>query len=613
MISARAFALYRLAVPAGKAAAAEAATSKTVLERTLRRVVVSRSKVTAGANSNPFGLSRVRYCATSADKGQTIDAAKKSVDAEQAVVAAESVAGAETIPGAETLCAAETVADAETATAAEAVATVETVTAAETVATDELVAADETFAAAETVVAAETVAVDESVGDETVAVDDSIAAAAHEDPATSDPEYVADLPSAAVLSVDSIPPPTSTLQESLNEDTSPPAVDADSAPPLCDETVAQVESADDASPPPVSDDSAAGTTLPPPLPPSTTPIAAAAGLHVHVITDRALIRVEGSDTQSLLQGLVTQDLELLSQTTSVYAMMLNLQGRVLYDVIIYNVSSKRSEIQKYLLECDASVAPDIVSHLKKYKLRKNCDIVDVSDVYEVSAVLPTTERMAGLSSLPRKSEFAEAFDPIVIACRDPRLKDIGWRLICGKGIDVSESLGGGAVTRPLDEYREQRYKLGVAEGIRDLEPGKSFPLESNLVFLNGVSFSKGCYLGQELTARTHHTGVIRKRIMPLMLSTSISPDFGPSQSDLILNTGGKDAGKFLDGVGTRGIGLVRVNMSGGRLIIVGKGRESECYARMPHWWPVDDPAAVLGEEEEESVEETGEKSAQTSI
>ena len=53
-------------------------------------------------------------------------------------------------------------------------------------------------------------------------------------------------------------------------------------------------------------------------------------------------------------------------------------------------------------------------------------------------------------------------------------------------------------------------------------------------------------------------------------------------------------------------------MSGGRLIIVGKGRESECYARMPHWWPVDDPAAVLGEEEEESVEETGEKSAQTS-
>jgi len=350
----------------------------------------------------------------------------------------------------------------------------------------------------------------------------------------------------------------------------------------------------------------------PPSPPAPPPVAA--GLHVHALTDRALIRIEGVDTQALLQGLVTQDLELLNQSPSVYAMMLNLQGRVLYDVIIYNASSPRSEVQKYLLECDASVAPDIVSHLKKYKLRKNCDIVDVSDVYEVSSVRPTTERMASLSSLPRKSEFAEAFDPILIACRDPRLKDIGWRLISGKGFEVSEALGGGAVSRPLVEYREQRYKLGVAEGIHDLEPGKTFPLESNLVFLNGVSFSKGCYLGQELTARTHHTGVIRKRIMPLILSAPISAELGPFSGNLILNTAGKDAGKFRDAVGVHGIGLVRVNMSGGRLIVVGKGRESECYARMPHWWPVDDPAAVLGDEEEEPGEEAaaGEKSAQTS-
>ena len=64
------------------------------------------------------------------------------------------------------------------------------------------------------------------------------------------------------------------------------------------------------------------------------------------------------------------------------------------------------------------------------------------------------------------------------------------------------------------------------------------------VFTVQLKFSpQGCYLGQELTARTHHTGVIRKRIMPLMLSTSISPDLGPSQGDLILNTGGKDAGQ----------------------------------------------------------------------
>lgn len=380
------------------------------------------------------------------------------------------------------------------------------------------------------------------------------------------------------------------------------------------ETAASVatENSDPSLPPSTNDDlppiASSETTSPPPPPPPPP-----AGLHVHTLSDRALIRIEGSETQMLLQGLVTQDLELLNQTPTVYAMMLNLQGRVLYDVLIYNVSSPRSEIQKYLLECDAAVASEVVSHLKKYKLRKNCEIKDVSDVYEVSSVRPTTERMTGLSSLPRKSEFAEAFDPILIACRDPRLKDIGWRLISGKGFDVPEALGGGAVTRPHIEYREQRYKLGVAEGINDLEPGKTFPLESNLVFLNGVSFSKGCYLGQELTARTHHTGVIRKRIMPLIMSAPISPELGPFPGNLILNTTGKDAGKFRDGVGIHGIGLVRVNMSGGRLIIVGKGRESECYARMPTWWPMDDPAAVLGggEEEEEAVEEAGEKTAQS--
>jgi len=387
---------------------------------------------------------------------------------------------------------------------------------------------------------------------------------------------------------------------------------ADATPTLSDASATD-ETAEDSQPlpSPTTNDSPTVTseiTSPPPPPPPP------AGLHVHTLSDRSLIRIEGSDTQTLLQGLVTQDLELLNVTQSVYAMMLNLQGRVLYDVLIYNVSSPRSEIQKYLLECDAAVATELVSHLKKYKLRKNCDIKDVSDVYEVSSVRPTTERMTGLSSLPRKSEFAEAFDPILIACRDPRLKDIGWRVISGKGFDVPEALGGGAVARPFVEYREQRYKLGVAEGICDLEPGKTFPLESNLVFLNGVSFSKGCYLGQELTARTHHTGVIRKRIMPLIMSAPISPDLGPFPGNLILNTAGKDAGKFRDGVGIHGIGLVRVNMSGGRLIIVGKGTESECYARMPTWWPMDDPAAVLGgEEEEEPTEEAGEKTAQTSI
>jgi len=455
-------------------------------------------------------------------------------------------------------------------------------------------------------------------GDATAAADATILAESGATPI--EPDSAADAVRAAEEPASTDSPPAEAVSSDILPSSEPVAdatILSETASPDPPPTSAESASAESADPAVATDPPNATvteTTPPPPPPPSTPTSTAAAGLSVHALTDRALIRVEGTDTKSLLQGLVTQDLELLNQSPSVYAMMLNLQGRVLYDIIIYNISSPRSETQKYLVECDATVAADVVSHLKKYKLRKNCDIVDISDVYEVSSVRPLTERMAGLSSLPRKSEFAEAFDPLLIACRDPRLKDIGWRLISGKGFEVYQAIGGAAVSGSLVQYREQRYKLGVAEGIHDLEPGKAFPLESNLVFLNGVSFSKGCYLGQELTARTHHTGVIRKRIMPLTLSTPSSSEYGPFPGNLILNTAGKDAGKFRDAVGVHGIGLVRVTMSGGRLIVVGKGRESECYARMPHWWPMDDPAVVLGEEEEEHVEEAaaGEKSAQNS-
>merc|ERR1712198_771277 len=92
------------------------------------------------------------------------------------------------------------------------------------------------------------------------------------------------------------------------------------------------------------------------------------------------------------------------------------------------------------------------------------------------------------------------------------------------------------------DYKELRFRLGVGECPSELQSGKALPLESNVDYLHGVSFHKGCYIGQELTARTHHTGVIRKRIMPLILSTPISSESGPFPGNLILNTAGKDAG-----------------------------------------------------------------------
>ncbi len=95
---------------------------------------------------------------------------------------------------------------------------------------------------------------------------------------------------------------------------------------------------------------------------------------------------------------------------------------------------------------------------------------------------------------------------------DPRLEELGWRVLLGPGQELrpKENLE----LSEESEYKSLLYALGVGEGVADFPTGNSFPLESNGDYLHGISFQKGCYIGQELTARTHHTGVIRKRLMP---------------------------------------------------------------------------------------------------
>lgn len=126
---------------------------------------------------------------------------------------------------------------------------------------------------------------------------------------------------------------------------------------------------------------------------------------------------------------------------------------------------------------------------------------------------------------------------------------------------------------------------GMPEGVRDLPPGEALPLESNLTFLNGISFSKGCYIGQELTARTHHTGVIRKRLMPLSLSVPLE-NLLPGGA--IESPQGKPAGKLRSGVGKLGLGLVRLNHAKETLRVSStQGGKVTLTASVPDWWPED--------------------------
>ncbi|XP_066264845.1 putative transferase CAF17 homolog, mitochondrial isoform X1 [Branchiostoma lanceolatum] len=287
------------------------------------------------------------------------------------------------------------------------------------------------------------------------------------------------------------------------------------------------------------------------------------------LEERSLVRVAGSDTVPFLQGLITNDMESLNiENRTLYTMILNVQGRVLYDILLYNLQTSPAAPPSLLLECDQSVVPALIKLLKMYKIRKKVDISSVGDEYSVWALLPGT------------SDPPVFVSDTGMSVTDPRIPDLGNRVVlkCGTNLvfDCTEGTS--------EDYHTLRYKLGVGEGVNDLPPGNCTPLESNLAFLNGVSFDKGCYIGQELTARTHHTGVIRKRLMPVTLDRPSSLEAGST----LTNEKGKNVGKFRHAQGVHGIALVRLAHSQEKLYCKqDSGEEVGLTAETPQWWPQD--------------------------
>lgn len=284
---------------------------------------------------------------------------------------------------------------------------------------------------------------------------------------------------------------------------------------------------------------------------------------VYKLSSRGIVRVKGRDTIQFLQGLVTSDVECLGSVMGAqYSMLLNIQGRVQYDLILYDVSQIYGE-KAVFMECDRNMVNQLITDIKKYKIRKKVSLDDLSSSYHVYATI--SDKGGHLI------ELASA----AVETTDPRVTDFGLRIISEKDpCDVVEDEAG---------YHESRLQWGIPEGPQDLPPGNCFPLESNLVFMNGVSFSKGCYLGQELTARTHHTGVTRKRIMPLVFEKhpgNIEP------GETIRNENNKNVGKFRSSCGIYGLGLLRTNDVAGNLLVKNTQQETvSLKAVIPKWWP----------------------------
>ncbi|XP_054622482.1 putative transferase CAF17 homolog, mitochondrial [Dunckerocampus dactyliophorus] len=293
---------------------------------------------------------------------------------------------------------------------------------------------------------------------------------------------------------------------------------------------------------------------------------------------RTILRVNGSDISPFLQGLVTNDVLALEEAGcgALYAHMLNVQGRTLYDVMLYS-HQEADKGSCVLLECDSTMKDSLSRHLKVYKTRRKIDINLCPDLF-VWAVLPMQKTQHFFKPELSSPEKAVVWE------MDPRTPDMGWRLVLDSRVDPLDVIAS-CEKGDIEDYHRHRYFIGLPEGVKDLPPGVALPLESNLVYMQGISFSKGCYIGQELTARTHHTGVVRKRLMPVRMSAPVQD---LEEGATLQTQSGKPAGKHRAGVGKLGLSLIR--MAHAKEVLTVKSTDDAqvtLEASVPDWWPKD--------------------------
>ncbi|KAF5274060.1 hypothetical protein FQR65_LT04458 [Abscondita terminalis] len=309
------------------------------------------------------------------------------------------------------------------------------------------------------------------------------------------------------------------------------------------------------------------------------------------LNQRSLIRVAGPDVAEFLQGLTTNDIHHLDHGIGcMYTMFLNTKGRVMFDSIVY----KRQEDNTFYIECDSNTIDRLKKHLSLYRVRKKIDITSLQDEFQVYSIFNPeyikTSKLQLLPDakhndvLPETSSICKEYKDLSIY-RDPRVAQLGLRVIAPLQSDIEAQI---SEIFKIDKdsrhsYRYFRYSLGVGEGIEDLPMDNSFPLESNCDYLHGISFHKGCYIGQELTARTHHTGVVRKRLMPLYFTKNLTKE--PENKTIVHE--GVNLGKLRGLEEDVGLGLLRVEKTINlKEISVGNGKATTFR---PPWWPFEAP------------------------
>ena len=269
------------------------------------------------------------------------------------------------------------------------------------------------------------------------------------------------------------------------------------------------------------------------------------------LPDRAIIRVSGPDRVSFLQGLVSNNIEKITADHSGYGALLTPQGKFLFDFFVY-----QQDEDSLLIECergeDGARAAELFKKLRMYKLRAKAELTDVSESYDVIAVFGDGA-LAALDLPDTPGATAPLADGIKAV--DPRLSAMGARVLLPKN-ELAQLAAIGATESDEKTYHQHRVLLGLPNGSEEMEIDRAILLENGFEELGGVDFKKGCYMGQELTARTKYRGLVRKRLLPITI-TGPAPEIGT----LIMN-GDKEAGTIRSIHGDAGLALIRLERIG---------------------------------------------------
>jgi len=286
--------------------------------------------------------------------------------------------------------------------------------------------------------------------------------------------------------------------------------------------------------------------------------------HFSPLPHRAFVAVSGADRFSFLQGLVSNDIKRVEGGRAAWAAFLTPQGKFLHEFFMI------PQGDAVLLECERARRDDLMTRLSRYKLRSK--VVLLAD----DALTPGAAWGPGvLEKLNLGDEGAPSMFGGGMTYADPRLKDAGARW--GLPVESLKLLENHGLTQASPEaYDAHRIALGLPDGSRDMEIDKALLLENGFPELHGVDFEKGCYVGQELTARTHYRALIKKRLMPVTID-------GPTPSPgTALTANGANAGEMKSAVGNVGLALVRLEAwraAGGALMAEG----AKVTPRVPDW------------------------------